>query len=237
MDTNYSLVAQVRSTFALLKDQRKEEASMLFKLGASINSSKSGIVLGVIADQSEVSKQRLKMCCKLAGSLNNNYERFLEEFDKIELATFDKLYSKLVSQRNRRKVLATDKLKNILLQMETELEDADTRYYSMEALRALRKRISNKLDVDMTIADKDYVKYYECSCCGLYPPPEDGFELIKVDDVSVPICDNCFAHNNSIDYKRIIKMYYNYAIQLSRLILAGTLHMNEEDLYEESIAV
>lgn len=236
-DTNFGLVAKAQSTFTLLKNQRKEEAEMLFILGKTINESNAGITIAAIADQSGVSKNRLKMCCKLAESLNNDEDKFDEEFDKIELATIDKLYSKFVTAKNRKKVTAADRLKDVLQHMERELEDTDTRYYALEALKGIKRRIAVHVPPDMTLGDKEYLKYYECTACGAYPPPDDGFQITHVDDVPVPVCEKCFLNGEVISMKRVAKMYHNYSIQMSRIILSGAMNISEEELDENAVYI
>jgi len=236
-DTNFGLVANVQSTFMLLKDQRRDEALMLFNLGAMLNKSTAGVTIAAIAEQTGVSKNRLKMCSKLAEALKNDLEIYKVEFDKIELATFDKLYAKFVTNRVRKKPSSADRLRVVLKQMELDMEDADTRYFAIDALKGIRRRINNHIPPELTLADKEYIKYYECTACGSYPPPDDGYEITYVDDVPVPVCGNCLKTDEHISMKRVAKMYHNYSIQMSRLIIAGALDINEEDLNEEAVLI
>lgn len=230
IDTLAGLIALTKQTFATLSTQRYEEALSLFRLGVNVHNSKAGVTVTTIAKESNVSTNRLKMCVRLARVLDCDEEKFKEEFSNILYGSFDKVYARCVSRTRRPHTYNNKKIGQLLLDIEQGLEDRDTSAYAEKALLTIKRRINNVLIPDLKIADRDYLKYYGCCSCGSYPPPESGYVLVERDGLTIPLCDECYARDNDIDYKLVATMWNNYAMQLSRVILAGTLNLTENEL-------
>lgn len=233
INTVAGLVAYTQTSFANLREQRKDEALSLFKLGKILNETTINISINYLSEKTGVGANRLKMCMKLAEAIPDE-SMFHVEWAEIEHATFDKLYSKLVGRKEKKKPLGKVKVWDTMKELFQELDLPETRYEAMEILKDIRSKINKKVQSDLTIADKEYIKYYECSCCGSYPPPEHGYIISETEGMFYPICESCYVKEEPPDYKRIAKMYSNYSISLSRVLLAGTLQIEEDDINEES---
>ena len=81
----------------------------------------------------------------------------------------------------------------------------------------LRKVLMHGTAFRKEIADKDYLSYSPCCCCGEYDDiPIGGFRLSEVRTeektiIKYPKCDKCFEGQKRVDWQLIAEMYFNYA--------------------------
>jgi hypothetical protein len=81
-----------------------------------------------------------------------------------------------------------------------------------DGLSEIRDFIARHMPYSSSIFDHNFLKYYQCCCCGSFDAPADGFELEKVDGLLFPICDSCRELQMPVDYKRVAEIYQNYAV-------------------------
>lgn len=101
--------------------------------------------------------------------------------------------------------------------LQTNGHDDKNKYY--EALARIRDKITRYVPLDNQLINNKYVQYYECCCCGEYPPPKEGFRVLRYNQshyLSYPICQNCYDDKKQPNLERIALMYASYAINLEQ---------------------
>lgn len=81
----------------------------------------------------------------------------------------------------------------------------------------LRKMLMHGTAFRKEIADRDYLSFSPCCCCGEYEDiPIGGFRLTEVKTeegvaIKYPKCDSCLDKKASVNWELIAGMYFNYA--------------------------
>jgi len=112
------------------------------------------------------------------------------------------------------------KIRDYLIAHKTE-RGTDIEISLYKAFDLVRNTIDRYLPKKYYVTDKEYLKYAECCCCGKYPPPEEGFKLVAIDNwtndkLQYPVCQDCIEEKVPPDLQKIALLYAGYALTIEK---------------------
>lgn len=209
----------------------RQEAYQMFMIGVVMNRpdfNEARAPARQIAEALGVKTVKLTMAKSLAKRFDNDPDKFMRYIDHNNL---DMKWTKLTQHIFGKQKSLQDILKGItgltyhvleLIKCASDLKPEERREV-YDKLVGTRKILDKYAPFHDNIADKNYLRYSACACCGEYPPPEGGFELISYANsvgaaIQYPVCIMCKKNGIDPDKDRIAEMYAGYAYGMEQAI-------------------
>lgn len=214
------------------KITNRQEAYQMFMIGVVMNSpsfNEAKVPMRQIAETLGVKAVKLTMAKSLAKRFDNDPDKFMRY---IDLHGLNMKWSQLTQHIFGKQKNVQEILKGIvgltyhvleLIKCANQLP-ADERREVYEKLVSTRKVLDKFAPFHEQIADKNYLRYSPCACCGEYPPPPDtGFELASYANsvgaaIQYPVCPLCKKNGITPDKDRIAEMYAGYAVGMEQAV-------------------
>lgn len=209
----------------------RQEAYQMFMIGVVMNSpsfNAARLPMRQLADTLGVKLVKLTMAKSLAKRFDNSPDKFMRFLDSKQL---DMKWAKLTQYIFGKQKSMQDILKGItgltyhvleLIKCAEELKPEERREV-YEKLISTRKILDKFAPFHEDIADKQYLRFSPCACCGEYPPPPEGFALISYANsvgaaIQYPVCPLCNKNGIAPDKDRIAEMYAGYAVSMEHAV-------------------
>jgi hypothetical protein len=207
-----------------IKNMPTMHAEEMFRIGTKLLSedstlSKNGVVALTGLNRGDIDKAKI-----IAKFYDCDMEKFKEAFvtsKKITWQEFCRVHIKRQRLQHREikdedMIHLASEVKRALGRFVTEKAEGMTKYFN-----EIRKMITRVIPPAESIADKNYLRYYQCCCCGAEPDSPDGHHIGTLKSerfVHFPVCDTCKELHIRPDWERIARMYANYAINLEHYL-------------------
>ena len=211
----------------LLRNEKKtsrekcyKSARRLFVAGCTINKSTTTLFDTDIAILANVHPTRIKSAKLVAKFLDNDINKFDALFKSGEV----KSWNGLVELATGKKEIVTDytlqhwELTLLKIIRRFSANPAKTLYYNV--LSRAQNKISKIVPPKPMISNHNFLKYFDCCCCG-QEAPSAGHNVVRykiIPYVWFPRCEDCDLFKKDPDLMRLLKMYVTYTIDLDNTL-------------------
>lgn len=193
----------------------KDIALNNFRMGALANMMNTNLTIREVAKIVGTNFKTLSIAKTVARKLHNSERAFLERYEKLQAKSWGHFCKEFLPRRKtNKKRLRSKIIEEIAYMLNTlriEGDDPEVR----EELEGIRDTITRYLPLTESIVDENYTKYYECVCCGAYPPPKEGWDLQVYKEfpyVKYPRCPDCQREKRQPIKDKLIALYAGYSI-------------------------
>lgn len=219
-DNTVDVLRTMSNSKVTYEQQTKEHAIKMFLLGKELIEHPPHIPIRTLGQTLNINYVEISLAKTVAKKMKCDLEEYINycentlktwEWKKIKNSFSTKKMSKTVSQALQ-----------FYSYIKAYFENPDLypeRHDIVNQLNMIRKLINRYIPIETKISDEAYLRYSECSCCGSYPPPEEGYKLrIKEGwdnkHILYPICTDCIETNKKPDTALLLKLYSFYALEL-----------------------
>lgn len=160
----------------------------------------------------------------VAREFNYELDDFVKAFDTWEAKrkTFNGFYKFIGGKPTTKRYRESKSIEHSLESMKRYIlkyrDDPERSPKIIESLKNVRATVNRLVPPVDGLLDGNYLQYYDCSGCGAYPPPPEGYHVVECGSVGprmrYPMCPDCLREGKEPDYKKVADMYMNYAYNL-----------------------
>jgi hypothetical protein len=209
-------------------EYKEQSALNTFRFGKLINEGNHELNIDIISDIFRTEKSELESICKVVKDLKNDEDNFKRRYKSYgEFLTWNGFVSKLYATEKVSQPLDTVKKLGDLVKIILDHVKRGSEYLGHDLLELytslfyIRNIITRYLPPDDTIGDINYLKYYDCCCCGDPDVPEDGYNLAiykGIKYIKYPICNDCLSKGKGPDPERLVQLYSSYSLILEEYL-------------------
>ena len=208
----------------------RQENFQMFKVGVLLCAPGLGrsIQMRPLADALNVKPVVLSMAKSMAKKFDCDIDKFMIEVDKLGGEISWNRLTQLLAKKRRSSQEIIKGLKQLALYVitianEAQSMDSDERSRVYDEFKSVRKVLDKHAPYVDEVADKNFLRYSACCCCGTYPPPAEGFNLAEKQHtmgyrIFYPVCNNCKNNGIQPSDALIADMYAGYAYGLEQAI-------------------
>lgn len=185
----------------------------IFRLGVLIKNNQTLIGLPAVAEITDLTDREISLMLEMAATFNDCETDFKTFIIDNGIESWEEYQSHLRGPSIEE--IAPEEILRAARDMSYNIQKSilHNRSELLDAYRILRDAINRVLPPQTELFDREFLRYYQCGCCGNDAPVEGNqtypHELYP--HLNVPICKDCKSLSQPINWELVAGMYASYA--------------------------
>lgn len=220
LDDTTDVLSQITIRHTETTKQNREKAIDLFEMGVLIAKGKIDVPIKTLGETLGLHRRALQMAKKMAIHFDMDKDKFIKAYDESGIHTWSGFCNSIFKrQKSPHYPKSPNKAMEKVLGVTRNALKDPVEHQVLKDITKFRERLARLLPLRTIPADKIFMMYQDCAVCGDSAEATDGHTLIKAGEgvsVPVPVCDKCIDtyRKSDIDWQRVAKYYYIYAMNL-----------------------